>query len=390
MNGSQTTVRPTRTDELATVIAEARLQGRRVAIRGGGSKREIGRPESEVTVVEMGGFAGIIDYDPPELVLTVGAGTPLREIEALVGSRQQALAFDPFDHGPMFGRAAGDATIGGVIAAGVAGPLRLTQGGARDHLLGFEAVSGRAERFVAGAKVVKNVTGYDLPKLMAGSWGRLAALTQVTLKVLPAPQVWLTKLVTGLDIRAALRLMAAALRSAAEVGAAAHIPAMAAWGDQPTTALLLKGFAASVAARSQMLDDLLRDHVQLPPLQERACQDFWHDMATAAPLGRMRPLWRVNVSPSKAAMVGQDLKLDARDQCFDWGGGLVWIAYEGDAQQLRRAAEAAGGQAMLVRAPAAMREVVPALHQKAAGVSALEERVRRAFDPEGLFETRRF
>jgi len=383
-------VKPTRADELADAIASAARSSERLAIRGGGSKDDIGRPVRAAAVLDMTGFAGVIDYDPPELVLTVGAATPLCEVDALLASRGQALAFEPFDHGPIFGRAPGAATIGGVIAAGVAGPRRLSQGAARDHLLGFEAVSGRGERFVGGGKVVKNVTGYDLPKLMTGSWGRLAALTQVTLKVLPRAPMQLTKLVAGLEIPAALRLMAKAMGSKAEVKAAAHIPWSAKHDGRSVTALLLAGFPASLEARGRMIDALIDTQERLEPMEDAECAAFWHDMAVAASLGRARPLWRISVPASRAAMIGEALQLAPQDQLFDWAGGLVWIAYEGDAVRMRAAAEAAGGQAMLVRAPTAMRENVPALHPRLPGVAALEERVRRAFDPLGIFETGRF
>jgi glycolate oxidase FAD binding subunit len=237
--------RPATTDDLCALIADAQATGTKLRLRGGSTKDAIGAP-CEAQVIDMRGFAGVVDYDPPELVLTVGAGTPLAQIEALVASEGQMLAFDPFDHGAMLGNDGG-ATIGGIIAAGVAGPARLSRGGARDHLLGFTAVSGRGEKFVAGAKVVKNVTGYDLPKLMAGSWGRLAALTELTLKVLPAPRTQQTLVMRGLDPAGAVAAMARAMGSAAEVTAAAHLPD---WRGEAMTALRLDGFAESVAARA--------------------------------------------------------------------------------------------------------------------------------------------
>jgi glycolate oxidase FAD binding subunit len=387
LTAASKTQRPTRIDELFAVIADALRNGERLAIRGGGSKRDIGCPEEQATILDMKGFSGVIEYDPPELVLTVGAGTLLSEVEALLRSRGQALAFDPFDHGPMFGRQSGEATIGGVIAADIAGPLRLSQGGPRDHLLGFEAVSGRGERFVAGGKVVKNVTGYDLPKLMAGSWGQIAALTEVTLKVVPRPRTRLTKRFIGLAIAEALRLMATAMRSQAEIKAAAHIGGR---GQASVTALLLSGFSASVTARSAMIDERFVQYEQSAPIEDPDCGAFWHDIATASPLNAERPLWRISVAASKAASIGEALALDAADQLFDWAGALMWCNYEGDTARLRNIVAAAGGHAMLVRAPSPMRAAVPALHPRAPGVAALEERVRRAFDPMGVFETGRF
>lgn len=340
--------------------------GGKVEIRGGGSKAEIGAPR-EAALVGTAGFAGVVDYDPAELVLTVRAGTPLAEVQALVASENQMLAFEPFDHGPLFGRPAGAATIGGVMAAGVSGSQRLGQGSARDHLLGFTAVSGRGERFIGGAKVVKNVTGYDLPKVMAGSWGRLGLITELTVKVLPAPRVRATMLVEGQDIAAAVAIMTAALRAPLEVAAAAHVPGIG-------TGLRLQGFGPSVEARA----------AQLPGrrLSETEAEVFWR---AVLPTADDRPLWRVH-GPIKAApaIVAALPDMEAR---LDWAGGLIWLAGEGD---VRAVAAANGAQAMLVRAPEAMRAAIPCEHPLPAAVAALSERVRRAFDPLGIFETGRF
>ncbi len=363
-------LRPANIGELCEVIAA----GGKLRLRGGGSKDAIGAP-CDAQVVDMCGFSGIVDYDPPELVLTVGAGTPLAQIEALVAGEGQMLAFDPFDHGAMLGNDGG-ATIGGVVAAGVAGPARLSRGGARDHLLGFTAVSGRGERFVAGAKVVKNVTGYDLPKLMAGSWGRLAALTEVTLKVLPAPRTRLTLAMRGLDAAGAVAAMARALGSAAEVTAAAHLPD---WRGEAVTALRLDGFAESVAARAAMLPefDAIEDGDAL-----------WRAVRDASPLPCEWPLWRLIVAPGKAP--GVIAALPDAQWLLDWAGGLIWLASDADPVAIRTAAEAAGGHATLWHASEAMRRAVPAVHPQPPALASIEQRLRRAFDPNGVFETGRF
>jgi glycolate oxidase FAD binding subunit len=310
-------------------------------------------------------------------VLTVGAATPLTEVLALVAERNQMLAFDPFDHAAMLGGPAGQTTIGGVIAAGVAGPLRLSRGAARDHLLGFTAVSGRGECFVAGAKVVKNVTGYDLSKLITGSWGRLAAITELTLKVLPAPAVRRTLAVRGLDPTAAVAAMARALGSPAEVSAAAHLPDA---DGGPLTLIRLDGFPSSVDARAALLARLVDG---LAPLTDNP----WHAIATAAPLPGNIPLWRIIVPASLAPALVERLP---GQWLFDWAGGLVWLASDAEAQAIRAAATDAGGHAMLVRADATIRASTPALHPQPTPLAALEGRVRHAFDPAGVFETGRF
>ena len=380
-------LQPATIDELAGLFAEAAARGRKIELRGGGSKSSLGA-DRQADIVDMRSFSGIADYDPPELVLTVGAGTPLAEVERLVDNQNQMLAFDPFDHGPVLGGTSGQATIGGVITAGVGGSGRLTAGGARDHLLGFTAVSGRGERFVGGGKVVKNVTGYDLPKLVAGSWGRLVALTEVTLKVLPRPPVVVTMAVAGLDHHAAQRAMACAMGSSAEVGAAAHLPV----GPDSTALTLFRvpGFAPSVAARCAALPELLRDHGRLFALPEDEAAVCWTAIREVRPLRDAPVLWKINVAPSSGpALVDHFAPLGA-SWLFDWAGGLVWLGFDGNPGLVRQAAEAVGGHATLVRAPDALRNTLPMQHPRMPGVAALEARVRRAFDPAGIFETGRF
>ena len=374
-------MRPADIEELIQIIADAAASGGRLELRGGGSKADVGAPR-EAAVVEMTGFSGVIDYDSAELVLTAGAGTPLAEIEALLFGQGQMLAFEPFDHGPIFGRASGSATLGGVIAGGVSGSRRVSRGAARDHLLGFKAVSGRGEAFVGGAKVVKNVTGYDLPKLMTGSWGRLAALTEVTLKVLPRPQVVLTLVMDGLEPRAAQAAMSLAMGSQADVAATAHTPAR--------TAFRLEGFGPSVTARHGTLAALLAGAGPARVLPDGEAEAFWQGLRNLDALQDDRPLWRVSTPPSRACQVIDALEPLGALWLMDWAGGLVWLTFDGDPAAVRLAAEAVGGHAMLVRGPESLRASQPALQPQAPGVRALEARVRRAFDPSGVFETGRF
>lgn len=381
--------RPGDVAALCALIADAAARAHKLAITGGASKASIGAP-SEASSVDMCAFRGVVDYDPPELVLTVKPGTPLAEVQALVASQGQMLAFDPFDHGRLLGNAAGYATIGGVIAAGVSGPARLSHGGARDHLLGARAVSGRGELFVAGAKVVKNVTGYDVPKLLAGSWGRLAALTELTLKVLPAPEKRVTLIVAGLHAAAAANVLAEAMRAPLDVAAAAHLPSFAAGSHRPATAFRLQGFPASVAARRASLHTLLAAHGPIEVIEDEACGRFWEAIAHVEDLADAPVLWRVSTAPSGGlAVVNAFAGTGARWQ-WDWAGGLTWLGYDGDPAFVRKVAADAMGHAMLVRAPAEMRMTVPAFDVPSPGLASLEGRVRRAFDPAGVFETRRF
>jgi glycolate oxidase FAD binding subunit len=299
------------------------------------------------------------------------------------------LAFEPFDCGPIFGNAVGASTIGGTVAAGISGSQRVSCGAVRDHFLGFRAVSGRAEVFAAGAKVVKNVTGYDLSKLAAGSWGRLFVLTELTLKVLPRPRESVTLALKGLDDAAAIRAMAKAMGSQAEVAAAAHISARSGDGTG-LTLFRIQGFGASVSARCALLERMLEEMGQVFALTASDAEDAWALYRTLDALGAELPLWRISVPPSKAGELVASISDDGANWVYDWAGGLVWMTSDHAAHGIRQAAVEAGGHATLFRASASLRSEVPAFHPQPTGLAALEERVRRSFDPAGVFETGRF
>jgi glycolate oxidase FAD binding subunit len=322
----------------------------------------------------------VVDYAPEELVLTAQAGARLDALEKLVASEGQMLAFEPPRWTGLLG-VKGHPTLGGALAGNVSGPRRIRAGAARDHFLGFEAVSGRGERFKAGGKVVKNVTGYDLMKLMAGSWGTLAALTEVTIKVLPAPRTQTTLLLFGLaDIRAA-EVMTLAMNSPFEVSAAAHLPAFAAAqaplkAEMPTTALRLEGFEASVAARAEGLAALLKGAAPLTDrLDARHSREFWGQVREVEAFAQdPRPLWRISVPPATGWKAAHAIPGAA---LYDWAGGLVWLLADVDAPAVRRTAHGLGGHALCVRG-------APSFETLAGPLAALNARVKQAFDPLGV------
>lgn len=358
--------------DLAEIVADAASSGRKLELHGGGTKADFGAPR-EAELVSLAGLTGVVDYDPAELVLTVRAGTLLSEVQALVASEGQMLAFEPWGKP--------GATIGGTMAAGVAGSRRVTAGSARDHLLGLTAVSGRGEVFVAGARVVKNVTGYDLPKLMAGSWGRIGAMTELTVKVLPAPRDVETMAAHGLDSVAAHAAMACALGSNAEVSAAAAL-------SDGTVLLRVAGFAPSVAARCAALPGLLAAHCGLGAMGAAEAAPLWEQAKSGSGLkGAVR--WDVHLPPRAAPALIAALPAGA-EWAMDWGGGRVWVCCDAEDDAVRQIAAGLGGEARLIAAPKAMRAQVSAFQPRAKGVMALEARVRRAFDPKNVFATGRF
>ncbi|MGD0023155.1 MAG: FAD-binding protein, partial [Xanthobacteraceae bacterium] len=352
--------------------------------------------------------SGVTLYEPEELVLSAKAGTPLAEIEALVAASKQELAFEPMDYGPVLGTQAGAATIGGVLAANLSGPRRIKAGAARDHFLGVAAVSGRGETFKAGGRVVKNVTGYDLCKLLAGSWGTLAAMTGVTIKTLPRAETEETVLVLNLDDGTARKVMAAAMGSFADVSAAAHLPAAAAariaaaaaaGAGAAATAFRLEGVAPSVAQRKSVLQTLLSPFGSLGTLSETPSRALWRAIRDVAPFAAAGPagardLWRISTAPSRGAEVGRTLveRADA-ELLYDWAGGLVWAALpaadDAGAPLVRATVAAAGGHATLIRAPAAARAAVEVFTPEPAALAALTKRVRESFDPQGVLNAGR-
>ncbi len=372
-------LKPTTPEEVQSLVAEAGAAARHIEVVGGGTKRGIGQLDPVDLVLSTERLDRIVDYAPEELVLTAQPGVRMADLEKLVAARGQMLAFEPPRWTLLVG-SRGEPTLGGVLAANLSGPRRIRAGAARDHFLGFEAVSGRGEIFKAGGKVVKNVTGYDLMKLMAGSWGTLAILTEVTIKVLPAPRAETTLLLFGLpDVRAS-EAMTIAMNGPWEVSGAAHLPAFAARArplkaDIPTTALRLEGFEASVAARVDGLLAALKGYGRIETLDSEHSRDVWAQVREVEAFsGDPRPLWRLSLPPAAGWRGPHGLPGDA---LYDWAGGLAWLLTEEPAAKVRAVTKALGGHALCLRG-------APAFGPRDGALGALQDRVKAAFDPLGV------
>lgn len=390
-------MKPADVKHVEEAVRWAVSNGKTLEILGAGSKRALGRPSQTDITLDLSGLTGVTLYEPAELVLSAKAGTPLTEIEALLAKNNQELAFEPADYGPLLGGAAGQATLGGVIATNLSGPRRIKAGAARDHFLGLTAVTGRGETIKSGGRVVKNVTGYDMCKLIAGSYGTLAAMTDITLKVMPKAETEATVLVAGLDDAEACLAMSAALGSSADVSGAAHLPDhIASFFDglpkaEASTVLRLEGVAPSVAHRKQALAALMKPFGAVALLDEASSRALWASIRHAKPFAgasaQARPLWRISTAPAQAYKL-VDLITPAAQMFYDWGGGLVWVAMpfenEPDAASIRAAVAAIGGHATLVRAPAAVRAAVDVFQPEAPALAALTRRVKESFDPKGV------
>ena len=391
--------------DVEDVVRAAIASEQPLEIVGHGSKRLIGQPMATNALLDLAALNAVTSYEPNELIITVQAGAPLADVRSLIDSRNQQFAFEPMDTAPLLGTA-NLGTIGGMIGAGLAGPRRIKAGGARDHLLGAHGVSGFGDSFKAGGRVVKNVTGYDLCKLLAGSWGTLAVMTEVTLKVMPRPESERTLVLRGLDDIAATRAMTAALGSPFDVSGAAHVPnsafraagsGLGELGDrgEAVTLLRLEGITASAVHRAAALGKLLAPFGAADVLEDDASAAVWDSVRDVRPFAASGalaawPVWRIVCPPASGGALGQALSRDTGgDVIYDWGGGLIWAALppkpDAQAALVRQRVDAAGGHATLLRASDEVRRNVDVFHPQPSGLAALSERVRQSFDPKGIF-----
>ena len=359
-------MKPKTEEELAATIRAATGP---LAIRGGGTRGLSVAGDAMST----GGLSGVTLYEPGALTLVAQAGTPLAEIEAALIKESQRLAFEPMDHRVLLGTE-GTPTIGGVVAANVSGPRRIAVGAARDFALGVRFVDGAGQIVKNGGRVMKNVTGYDLVKLMAGAYGTLGVLTEVALKVLPTPETEATLVLHGVRDAIAVKAMARALGSPYEVTGAAHD------GD---TMLRVEGFEASVGYRVGQLRELLSDLGAESTVEtaEASAQRWQAVRDVASFAGQPGDVWRISCTPSDGPMLAEKSGTGAR--LFDWAGGLIWLCLP-EGTDLRARLGNFGGHATLIRASADTRTALGIFQPEAAGVARLSKGLRARFDPRGI------
>jgi glycolate oxidase FAD binding subunit len=389
-------LRPRDEDDLQAAVEKACADEQALELVGSGTKQALGRPVEAGDLLDLSKLSGIVDYEPAELVLTARPGTPLSEVHTLLEEAGQALAFEPPDLSELFGSEHAG-TLGGAISANLSGPRRIKAGAARDHLLGFKGVTGHGRAFKSGGKVVKNVTGYDLSKLITGSMGTLTALSEISIKTLPAAETTWTLMLRDLDDHGALSAMTKAVTSSHEISGAAHLPAgMPAglgFGNAALTALRLEGPLPSVEARFTALQTELGAGDKL---EDKGSLSLWKGVRDAAPLTRTagQALWRLSLPPSAGPPVIQALKAKAdMSYFFDWAGGLVWLAIDAaddaGAEMIRgtmASTDAAeSGHATLIRASDEIRSTVSVYQPQSAGLAALTKRVKESFDPKHIF-----
>ena len=388
---------PSTETEAADIIRDHASRKTPLQIRGGSTRAGFGNSVAAKAILSSASLTGIVEYNPAEMVITARAGTPVAEIERALAENGQGMAFEPMDHRGAMGTS-GAPTIGGLFAVNSSGPRRFTAGAARDHLLGLRFVNGSGDAVKAGGKVMKNVTGLDLVKLLAGSYGTMGFLTEVTFKVLPVPKTAATIVISGLEDEVAMKALAAALLLSVEVSGAAHLPESVRGrfvggklSEGAATVMRLEGLEASVTVRAEKLMSAMAGFGPISRLGADDTKALWTEIRDVTPYadGTARPLWRVSMAPSEAWKLVAGLRLRAGiDAYYDWQGGLVWMRMEADheADVLRHGIRSlGGGHATLVRAAPEIRAKVPTFEPLSPAVALLSGRVRAKLDPYGIF-----
>lgn len=392
-------IRPAAEWELQALLAEATRRRARLEVVGNGTKRAVGPPVAAEDAITTTALKGVSLYEPNELVMSAGSGTPLADIEALLDQRGQMLAFEPIDLGPAVGAPARSGTIGAVFMTNLSGSRRIALGGARDHLLGLRAVTGAGDVVKSGGRVMKNVTGYDVARLLCGSWGTLAVVTEVTFKVLPKPEQTATLAVFGQADEIAVEAISLALGSPQEVTGAVHIqeplverlsnPSLAGIG-KAMTAIRLETFGRFLPARIEKLAQVLKPYGDVHVIAHPQSLQLWQDLTglKLMPMGNSA-LWRISVPPRIGAKLVQSIsRLFPAKAFYDWSGGLVWLEVtetaDGGATDIRRLVSRLTGHATLVRAAPEIRSSVAPFQPLDAGLERLTRGLKTTFDPAGV------
>lgn len=404
--------KPTDENDTSELIRKVAEVGASLEIVGGGTQRHVGRPTQNAVTMSTEKLRGITLYEPTELVISAHAGTPLAAIETELAKHNQQFAFEPVNLGKILkagnGEDSADATIGSVVATNASGPRRVYAGAARDHLLGIRAVNGRGEIFKSGGRVMKNVTGYDLCKMVAGSWGTLSALTEVTMKVLPKPEETATLIICGLSDEMANEVLCAAMSTPYEVSGCVHLQkgmairldhdslggvdsSLAVVMGDSITALRVENISSSVAYRMTQLRKRFGAFGDIIELDNASSLIFWKKLQDLEFLQvGDGAVWRISTAPKSGhrvvRMISEFMPCHAT---YDWSGGLIWLelpeaANDGGAAEIRRVVATVGGHATLIRAAPAVRAAVDVFQPLEQGLMRLSHEIKAKYDPHGV------
>ncbi len=373
---------PTDETQLVDVINEAKSKKTALKVQGGGTRAGLGNPINSDATLSLKKINGIELYDPAGLVLVVKAGTSLKQIEKTLAVEGQRLAFEPTDYRHLFATK-GEPTIGGIVAANISGSRRISVGACRDALLGVRFVTGNGYIIKNGGRVMKNVTGLDLVKLMAGSYGTLGVLTEVSFKVLPTPERQATLVINSASTDEAVKTMSAALGSPFEITGAVYRP------KTNETLLRIEGFSDQVDYRLEKLRALVAPKSDAKIIDGTEHMALWRSIRDVKFIDTPDAVvWRISVKPSDAPSVATYLKTMNANLLLDWGGGLIWAEIPGEsiesALNIRKLVREKGGHAMLIRASENLRNKASSFQPEPKGVATLSACIRKKFDPDGI------
>lgn len=386
------TLMPTDEATLISQVQDALNKGTPVSVSGGGSRSGIGRAMQTEKSLSTQKLTGITLLEPSEMVFSARAGTPVFEVEAALAEHGQALTFEPMDHRRLLGTK-GEPTIGAIAAANISGPRRIIAGAARDSLIGVRFVNGKGELIKNGGRVMKNVTGLDLVKLLSGSWGTLGVLSEVTFKVLPKPVNATTLQLSGLDDDTGVKALCHAMVSQFEPTGVAHLPAGLS-GSKPRTIIRLEGFESQLRYRFDQMSKHLGEFGKAEEIAGQDSEELWRDVRDVVPLVEPKDhaVWKVSVAPTKGAELVRRFASDNDIRAFyDWSGGLIWIGLDpesdGDAGAgaLRRIVADLGGHATLVRGSSDLRARIDVFQPLSQPIMKLTSGIKASFDPKGIF-----
>jgi glycolate oxidase FAD binding subunit len=331
---SSSVLKPDKEEAIAEIIKHCYKKNIPLEICGSGSKKNIGRNFQSQKILDISNYSGIIKYEPEELYIKVKSGTSIKEIKEALEKKNQHLAFEPTDFGPLFEGQTNEGTIGGVIACNFAGPRRFKVGSARDHVLGFKGVNGKGEIIKSGGTVVKNVTGYDLSKVITGSFGTLSVFTEISIKVLPKPDLTKTLIISNLHLKKGLEHLSAALSSSCDPSGAVFYPEFFqnkfTFNDLttkgPITAIRIEGSKLSIDERiKKLINELTVDKKEISILDPDQSNIFWEKTRSLNVFANLtNNLLRIVVPGSEAFDLINKLKIYHVKYFIDWGGNLVW------------------------------------------------------------------
>ncbi|MEH6404662.1 MAG: FAD-binding protein [Sneathiella sp.] len=392
-------------DQVPDILQWALSDSKRLAIAGNNSKAALGRPMDVDATLNLSGLSGIEMYEPAELVMKAKAGTTVAFVEQELAASNQQLAFMPPDYGPLLGKASGLGTLGGIFTTNLSGSRRIKAGAARDHLLGVNGFTGRGHAFQTGSRVMKNVTGYDLCKLIAGSYGTLAVCTSLTFKVLPKPEKVRTVLVFDITLEASATIMRDAMSSVHEVSAAAYMPASIAAktgidyldGGRAVVALKIEGPAASVEYRCAALLKAFEGQGRVEELHGHRSQTLWTFLSDVRAFSENQSpnIWKISIPPSNAPAYVKAISaaIPGLEYFLDWAGGLVWASVpegiENAGVTIIRQNLNGNGHGTLIRAPEKLRTEISPFQPQNPVIAGISERIREGYDPQRILNPER-